>query len=153
MLDAACWLSLLLFAVALSQPLFYWMALGQATRQLSAAAYVELRQQVNLAIEQRLIRLYIAALVSLLLMLGCSLVAHRWALATGAVVAILSLVGDLILAVRLNVPINKRMDGWSLASIPDDWQDQRVLWDSALGIRRIVMLVGFATLASVITAA
>jgi len=44
------------------------------------------------------------------------------------------------------------MDGWSLASIPDDSQDQRVLWDSALGIRRMVMLVGFATLASVITA-
>jgi len=66
-------------------------------------------------------------------MLGCSLVAHRWAPAIGAVVAILSLVLDLVLAVRLNVPINKRMNGWSLASIPDDWQDQRVLYSSCSG--------------------
>jgi hypothetical protein len=153
MLAAATWSSLVLFATVVSQPLFYWMALGRATRQLSAPAYVELRQQVNLAIKQRLTRLYIATLLSLLVLIVTAFIERGWSLAMGAWIALLALVMDVVLAKRLNVPINTRMDAWSLGQIPEDWQDQRVLWDAALGTRRIVLLLGFASLTLAIVAA
>lgn len=153
MVAAASWISLVLFATVVSQPLFYWMALGRATRQLPAAAYVELRQQVNLAIKQRLIRLYLGTLLSLLVLIVCAFVERSWWLAMGAWIALLALVLDLVLASKLNVPINTLMDSWSLADIPDDWQDQRVLWDSALGTRRIVLLTGFAALSLAVVGA
>lgn len=153
MLVASSWLSLLLFATAVSQPLFYWLALGRATRQLSAHAYVELRQQVNRAIKQRLTRLYLCTLLSLLVLIVCAFVERAWWLAMGAWVALISLVLDVVLATKLNVPINTLVDSWSLTSIPGDWEDQRALWDSALGTRRIVLLTGFAALSLAIVCA
>jgi hypothetical protein len=140
-------LSLLLYSVVASQPLFYWMALDCATQGLSAQAYVELRQQINAAIVKRLMAIYLATLLALLALLGAALLQHRLWLALGAGAGALTLVGDLILAAKLNVPINRRMDGWSLAALPDDWAAQRDAWSAALGLRRVVLLLGFVVLA------
>jgi hypothetical protein len=105
MLVASSWMSLLLFATVVSQPLFYWLALGRATRQLSARAYVELRQQVNLAIKQRLTRLYLGTLLSLLGLIVYAFVERAWWLAMGAWVALIALVLEVVLAHGLPVQL------------------------------------------------
>lgn len=140
-------LSLLLFSVVVSQPLFYWMALDRAAQGLSARAYVELRQQINAAIVKRLMGTYLATLLALLALLGTALSQHRLWLTLGAGGAALTLLADLTLAAKLNIPINRRMDGWNLDALPDDWAAQRDAWRAALGLRRWVLLLGFVGLA------
>jgi hypothetical protein len=146
MLPLLSCLSLLSFAVVVSQPLFYWMALGQATQALSARAYAELRQQINAAIVKRLLVTYLATLLLLLALLATSLLQARSSSALGAGVAALALIADLALAAKLNIPINKRMDGWNVDALPDDWTQQRDAWNAALGLRRVVLLLGFVAL-------
>lgn len=146
MLALASWTALVLLTIVVSQPLFYWLALGRATQQLDALAYVALRQQINAAITQRLTRLYIATLLSLIALVATALVQSAWPLACGACVAAAALIADAVLALKLNVPINTRMDSWTPATIPGDWQAERSHWDRALAVRRAVLLVGFAAL-------
>ncbi|HEY6879615.1 MAG TPA: hypothetical protein VI299_16425 [Polyangiales bacterium] len=140
------WCSLLLLAVVVSQPLFYGLALGKATRQLSATSYLELRQQINAAIAKPLVRLYVVTLLALLATGALAFVEHAWPCALGAAVAALSLVVDLLLAVKLNVPINTQMDRWTPATLPSDWESYRARWDSALALRRLVLGAGFIAL-------
>src|SRR6185295_12534763 len=58
------------FSIVVSQPLFYLLALTAAQRGLSAAAYVELRQGLNRVMNQRLLAVYVVALVTSLVLLG-----------------------------------------------------------------------------------
>ena len=146
MLSLLSCLSLLLFTVVVSQPLFYWMALGRATRGLSCGAYVELRQQINAAIVKRLIGSYVVTLIALLALAGTAWAGGRLSIVGGAIGAAFALIVDLALAAKLNIPINKRMDGWQLDAVPSDWESQRNAWDAALGVRRVVLLMGFVGL-------
>jgi uncharacterized membrane protein len=152
MISVTSWASLVLLTVAMSQPLFYWLALGRAGRQLSATAYVELRQQINAAITRRLTRLYGATLLSLLALVASAVFEAAWSLAFGAAIALIALMADAVLAIKLNLPINTRMNGWTIADIPGDWQTHRAQWDRAFGIRRVLLLVGFAALTLALTA-
>jgi hypothetical protein len=122
------------------------MALDRATHGLSAPAYVELRQQINAAIVKRLMAIYLATLLALLALLAAALLQDRLWPALGAGAGALTLVADLLLAAKLNVPINRRMDGWSLAALPADWAAQRDAWSAALGLRRAVLLLGYVGL-------
>lgn len=142
----------MLLTIVVSQPLFYWLALGRATRQLEALAYVALRQQINAAIAKRLTRLYSTTLLSLVVLVAAALVQSAWALACGAGVAAAALIADTLLALKLNVPINTRMDSWTSATIPGDWQEERSRWDRALAVRRVVLLLGFAALSLAVLA-
>lgn len=142
MITVTSWTSLVLLTIAVSQPLFYWLALGRATRQLSPTSYVELRQRINAAVTRRLTRLYIATLLSLLTLLTSAAFQAAWSLMLGAGIAAIALTTDALLATRLNVFINARMDAWSLSEVPNDWQLQRAHWDRAFAIRRVVLLAG-----------
>lgn len=146
MLSLLSCLSLLLFSVVVSQPLFYWLALGRATGRLSCGAYVELRQQINAAIVKRLMGSYAVTLIALLALAGTAWSHGRLSIVGGAAGAAVALVADLALAAKLNIPINKRMDGWPLNAVPSDWETQRNAWDAALGVRRVVLLAGFVGL-------
>lgn len=146
MLTVTSWTSLVLLTVAVSQHLFYWLALGRATERLSASAYVELRQQINAAIATRFKRVYVASLLSLLALLASASAVSAWFVAAGAAVALSALVADVVIATKLNVPINTRMDTWSITAVPPDWEVQRTAWQRALDLRRIVLLTGFVAL-------
>jgi hypothetical protein len=146
MIAALACLSLLLFAVVVSQPLFFWMALGRATRGLSASAYAELRQQINASIMGRLTGTYVSTLLVLLALVAVALWKARFGLAAGAGASALGLIGDAVLATKLNVPLNKRMDAWSVGNVPADWESLRDAWDRAFAVRRVVLLGSFVVL-------
>lgn len=146
MLDLALLVTLGLFAFVVSQPLFYWVALGRASTALSAPAYVELRQRINAVMNQRFPRLYGAAAVSAVVVLGLAVAEGASLVAVTTVVAIVGLVVDAVLAIRRNVPINAMMDGWAPGDVPADWEVHRARWSAAFATRQRVLGVAFASL-------
>ena len=146
MLELAIFLTLVLFALVVSQPLFYLVALGRASHALSAPAYVELRQQVNAVMNVRLVPLYGATFASVAWLAWAALARGESLLAAAALFALAGLVADGVLAVRRNVPINALMSGWSPASPPADWEAQRARWSAAFSVRQIVLSVTYAAL-------
>jgi hypothetical protein len=145
-LELATFTTRALFAVVVSQPLFYLVALSRASGALSAPAYVELRQRINAVMNVRLVLLYGATVVSTLVLIWAAVARGERLLAAAALVALAGLVVDAIVAVRRNVPINTRMDGWSPTNVPADWQSQRAGWNAAFSIRQVVLGGAYAAL-------
>ena len=138
--------SLAAYSVVASQPLFYLVALGRAQRELSAPAYVELRQRINPLMVRRVSVIYGSALLALLLLLFLSFRSGDRLLLATAVVAVACLVVDAVLMLRVSVPINTRMDAWTPAEQPGDWQEDRARWFAIFAYRQVALLVGFGSL-------
>lgn len=140
--------NLLAYAVVVSQPLFYLVAMTGAQRALTAPAFVELRQRINAVMTRRLPAIYAVTLVtSLILLLLAALAGDRGVLAT-ALVALVCLLVDVWLMVRENVPINGVIDRWSTTDYPEDWQDYRTRWFAIFAYRQVALLAGFLSLLS-----
>lgn len=146
MLTVVLFVTLVLFALVVSQPFFYWVALGAASDQLPGPAYAALRQAINPIMNRRLLPIYAAALLGGLVSFGLAVAAGDGALAAGIAGAIAGLILDATLAVKRNVPINTLMDGWDPADPPADWADQRRRWRAAFAIRQLILAAAFASL-------
>ena len=54
-------------------------------------------------------------------------------------------IGGVALVSELrNVPMNRRIDGWVAAGLPDDWAGQRARWARANRVRTLFAAAGFA---------
>ncbi len=146
MLRLSILLNLIAFSTVVSQPLFYLVALTNAQRGLSGAAYVELRQRINAVMSRRVPAIYGATLVTMLILLVLSWRARSWNVLGTTVVAFLCLVVDVVLMLRENVPINGVIDRWSIPGYPEDWAAYRDKWFAIFGYRQVVLLVGFISL-------
>jgi len=138
--------NLLTYSTVVSQPLFYIVALTSAQRAMSGSAYVELRQRINTVMNRRVPMIYLATLVTLLVLLVLSWRAGTWRVLITTIVALLCLVADIALMVRENVPINGEIDRWSTTHFPGDWDVYRSKWFAIFGYRQVVLLVGFTSL-------
>lgn len=136
--------NLLAWSLVACQPLFYLVALSSAQRALSAPAYIELRQRINPLMMRRLPGLYGLALLTTPALLALAWSDGEQVVAITAAIGLLCLVLDLVLMLRVSVPINRRMDGWSIASHPADWSADRSKWFTIFGYRQVVLLTGFA---------
>ena len=138
--------SLIAYAIVVSQPLFYMVAMGRAQRALSAAAYIELRQCINSVMTRRVPVIYSSALVTVLVVLVLSLRLRNGSGLVTATVALVCLVVDVYLMMRENVPINGVVDQWSTTRYPKDWESYRTKWFEIFAYRQIALLVGFFAL-------
>ena len=146
MLSVALLASLFAYSLVASQPLFYLVALGGAQRALSASAYVELRQRINPLMVRRIPVIYGSALLALIALLVLSLRSGSGLLALAAGVALAGLLVDAVLMLRVSVPINTRIDAWTVADQPADWQEHRARWFAIFAYRSAALLAGFASL-------
>ena len=138
--------NLVAYALVAGQPLAYLVFLSSAQRALSAPAYIELRQHINPVMTRRVPVIYVAALVTGLMLLVLALRSRDGSVLATTTVALLCLVADVVLMLRENVPINGVMDRWSTSTYPDDWEAYRTKWFTVFGYRQVVLLVGFLSL-------
>jgi hypothetical protein len=146
MLGLTTFVTLVLFALVVSQPFFFLVALSRASGALSGPAYVELRQRINAVMNVRLLPLYGATLASTGLLAWLAFARDELLLGAAALAALAGLVADAILAVRRNVPINTQMDAWDPATPPADWEAQRARWREAFATRQAVLSIAYALL-------
>ena len=138
--------TLVVFALLASQPLFYLMALGPAQKSLRATAYIELRKGLDKSIKPVLRVLYVAALLLCVVLISFSVYTHHLLLLAAAAVALLSLLIDIMLAVKTNIPINNIINEWDADNYPRHWQLFRKKWFHFYRIRQVAGLIGFAAL-------
>lgn len=146
MMRIAMLANLAAFSIVVSQPLFYLLALTEAQRGLSAAAYVELRQGLNRVMNRRLSVVYIAALVTSIVLLGLAYTAGSGLVLGTTALALLGLIADVAYMMRENVPINRVMDGWSPSDCPPDWHTYRDRWLGLFAYRQALLVVAFGSL-------
>jgi hypothetical protein len=143
MLAALSIATLFAYTLVMSQPLFFAFALGRASLALSGSAYTELRQRINGAITRPLIIVYALTFVACLTVAALATNEGATATTAGAGLAALTLVLDLVLAVRGNVPLNTAMNHWDPSAPPPDWATKRAAWHRVFAVRQIVLCVGY----------
>ncbi len=146
MIRIAILANLATFSLIVSQPLFYLMALTNAQRGLSAAAYIELRQRINPVMNKRVPLVYAAGLITGVLVLGLAFWSAQGLVLGTTLVALLCLLADVLFMTRESLPLNSVMDGWSPTDYPPDWQSYREEWLIMFGYRQVILLIGFASL-------
>lgn len=146
MLKLALLVNLVFFAIVVSQPVFYAVALGHASRGLSAPAYIELRNAINAVMKRRVPVMYLGALATCLSVLVLSFLdGDRWTAMTSAV-ALAALIVDATLMVRENVPINGVIETWTPTQYPADWETYRTRWMAIFAARQVLLVIGFVSL-------
>jgi hypothetical protein len=130
-----------LWALLVSQHLFYAIGLGDAQRALGGPAYVELRNAIDDAMRRSLPVLYVATLVWTVVLIVRGGPSRVW-----YGVALLGLLADAGVMVTRMLPINELFHTWSAASLPADWQVHREAWLEAFRWRQIALTIGFLSL-------
>ena len=136
----------LTYGVVVSQPFMYMLAFKTMQLNLGAESYLEVRKWTDKAMRANFKWiLYIAVLTNI------ALLVHHWIdsaliLFTFAAFSMLALVGEILLAVRGNVPINDVINTWSPGEIPADWAEYRDKWFRVFSYRTWLVVAGFTSL-------
>jgi hypothetical protein len=145
MLALAVFVNLMLFAIVASQPFFYAFALGRASLALSAPAYIELRNALNVVMKRRVAVVHLGTLATCVAVFALSLrTSDRWLASTSAV-ALAALLADAAVMLRGNVPINAVIETWTPARHPADWQAVRARWMRVFAVRQVLLSVGLVS--------
>ena len=62
--------------------------------------------------------------------------------------ALILIIGDMAVTLAGNVPINKQVQSWEVASPPPEWASLRDRWEKLHTMRTVLIVCGFALLAS-----
>ena len=62
--------------------------------------------------------------------------------------ALVLLIGDMTVTLTGNVPINKQVQSWNITAPPPEWANFRDRWEKFHTIRTVLVVSGFALLAS-----
>lgn len=139
-------LVLLPFAVFFGIAVYFFIA--PCYDELSSATFIEFFQKVDPYMKVWARRLLLSQIALTLLLL--TLLSTRWMTLPFALtlLALLMAFTSLIIAVKGNVPINRRMDHWSPVEPPKEWEEVRDRWLRYHSLRGIAEVTGFLVLLS-----
>jgi hypothetical protein len=64
----------------------------------------------------------------------------------GSAIALVTLILDILLTIKGNMPINNMINTWTEDNYPADWQLYRAKWLSIFEKRQIANIIGFLCL-------
>jgi uncharacterized membrane protein len=67
-----------------------------------------------------------------------------------SLIALVFIVGNMVVTVAGNVPINKQVQSWNVAQPPPEWAELRDRWERLHTIRTIFIVSGFALLVAAV---
>lgn len=146
MLRVAMIMNLVAYSVVASQPLAYMLVLSKARRALSAPAFIETRQCIDVVMNRRVPVIYLGALATLLIVLALSAHTRKWNMLATAGVAFVCLVTHLARTMLENVPINSAIHRWSTTNCAEDWEKDRAKSFRIFSYRQVVLFAGFLSL-------
>jgi|SRR5450432_602016 hypothetical protein len=139
-------LNLTAYGVLASQPVFYLLAMGKATKKLRPSSYTELRNHLNDILEINMRILYYTVLLTSIGWFICTLIIHSNLLFLTSLIALAALFVDMFFLFKGDIPINNIIKTWTPENYPADWETHRKKWFVFFRRRQVAILAGFASL-------
>lgn len=133
------------YSLLVSQSFMYMIALAHVQRELDAPGYTRLRQLLDVRFNRWYRPIVYTTVVSNLALLA-STAGKATNLFPAALLAFVALLLDIILALRGNMPINKKIATWTSANYPVDWFIYRTEWLKIFSYRQLANVTGFIAL-------
>jgi len=138
--------TLLLYAFVISQSFFYILAMSRVTKSMQAVTYIESRQLLDKNLQSSLSLVYYLALASSIALTAFCVINPSGILFVCSVVSLVSLIIDVVLTLRGNVPLNKIINTWTASNYPADWKVYRSKWFFVYNLRQVANIIGFISL-------
>lgn len=117
------------------------LALNPSLRAVDAPTYLAIKQSMDRRFPVLMKPLTLTGVAALLGLTVLAAIDGRADVAVPAGVGLVSAVVALVAVVRGDLPINERMAGWTVDSLPPDWQDWRLRWERFFLARTVATLV------------
>ena len=138
-------LYLLVYSVIASQPIFYVLALSRVQKQMRPASYIEMRNLIDKEIEIGLKITYYSLLALSITITALHVMQSDKLYIITSVVSLVTIISDLFLAVKRNVPINSKIREWTPENYPADWYQYRDKWFYYFNLRKTLIIIGFVS--------
>jgi hypothetical protein len=135
-----------LLIVISSQAIFYWLVMTRVQQGQSAAAYLETRKLIDKNISRPLRITYYAALMTSIILLKLSFDYLSGLLFFAVLISSIALIADMIIAMKVNIPINKQINSWTKEDIPSNWEQIRARWLITYRYRQAFSIIGLLSL-------
>lgn len=139
-------ITLVLYAIVISQSIFYLLGMSGASKKMRAATYIESRKLLDSRLSKTLAGAYYFALLASIALIAFCVTNPSGLLFKSAIIALAALLADIVLSVKGSVPLNKIINTWTTAEYPDNWHHYRSRWFTFYTIRQAINLTGFITL-------
>ncbi len=139
-------LHLVCFLILTSQLLFYVVVMGDAMKKTGINNFIELRKIVDPLVHLRHIPFYYACLVLGIILLV--LMHRQWnsLVFTTTVFATVMLIADMVIAVKINVPINQHLNAYQFGTIDKSLETLRLKWIYFIELRGWISMAGMVSL-------
>ena len=139
-------ITLLMYAVVISQSFFYILAMSVTLKKMRAQTYIETRNLLTTNLQAPLQIVYYTTLSASVLLTAFCVVNPGGLLFITSFVALVALLADVVLALKGNIPLNKFINSWTSWDYPDNWQQYRAQWFNLYHIRQALNITGFISL-------
>ncbi|MGB4844307.1 MAG: hypothetical protein WBP16_07570 [Ferruginibacter sp.] len=139
-------ITLLAYAVIVSQSFMYILSLKQVQLNLNANAYTEMRKLLDTNMRANFKYVIYVALLANLLLVIVNIKTPTSLLFIAACISFVALIVDVLLTVKGNLPINDIINSWSADNYPSNWTDIRDRWLTVFQYRQIANITGFICL-------
>jgi hypothetical protein len=124
----------------------YILALRNTQFGLDGNAYTQLRKLLDVNMNGIFRWVMYSALMTSLLWCLANLGSPASLTFITAVISLIALVTDTILAVKRSIPLNRIINSWSPSQLPEDWKEIRASWLYVFQFRQIANILGFISL-------
>lgn len=139
-------IALLCYSIWVSQSFMYMIALKNVQEHLNAAAYIETRQLLDKNFRSKFSYVVYATLCAGFLLLACAGFTKDWWLFGAAAFSLLCAIGDIIITLKGNMPLNNHINSWTVQQHPADWKVYRKKWLRYFYYRQWLSITGFTGL-------
>lgn len=139
-------ITLLLYAIVISQSFFYILAMSNVLTNMQPGTYIELRKLLAKNLRASLPILYYLALIASIALTAFCVINPSGVLFICSVIALAALLTDMALTIKGNRPINETINTWSVSDYPVNWKEYRSKWFSIYNMRQVANIIGFVSL-------
>ncbi|MCG2616871.1 hypothetical protein LZZ85_21420 [Terrimonas sp. NA20] len=139
-------ITLLAYAVVISQSFFYLLAMGNVCKNMKPATYIESRKLLDDRLSKTLAAAYYTTLLASIALTAFCVTNPSGLLFISSIISLIALVTDMVLAIKGNQPLNKIINTWTTSEYPMDWEYYRNRWFVFYNTRQAVNLTGFVVL-------
>jgi uncharacterized membrane protein len=119
-----------------------WFSLSRSIASITPAVFLEIGHTMIVNLGRPMSLLMPATILSMLVLIVALYRRHDRAALALAAAALGLLVLSMVITLSVNVPIDAEIAGWTVGTLPADWESIRNRWEFYHGLRTALTLVG-----------
>ncbi len=139
-------ITLLTYAMIASQAFMYILSLKRVQLNLGANAYTELRKLTDISMRASFKYVIYATLLANVLLVIVTAKMPDSLVFIASIISLVALIAEILLTVKVSLPINDVINTWSADNYPANWTAYREKWFTIFRYRQIASITGFVCL-------